>query len=376
VVIDGTIVGTQGATTSYTSAALSRAAHTWKIRAKNSLGVWSSYSTQFSFTISSSATTPEISSINPANNAISVPINTTVSVVFSEAMSKEATQTAFTLKTTTETTAIAGSYSWSTDSKTMTFTPTSSLGYSKVYTVTIETTAVSTAGAAIASVYRSSFTTSTESDSESPVVKIYRVDGDGTATELRNADSITTKPKIRGRITDNTGIDTSTVKVYIDGTEVTGTVTVVSLTTVEVNYEVTTALADGDHKVKIEAKDTIGNIGTKEVTGLKVASGSVTITTPVAYPMTFAPARGDTVRIGYNMTGDADIDLYIFNLGGNLVYHQRYASGTNGGRAGYNEVTFDGRSALTLAPLSMGIYTYRITCGTRLIGTGRFVASE
>src|SRR3989339_50790 len=58
--VDGTVVATQGATTSYTSAALSEDSHTWEVRAKNNLDVWGSFSTTQTFTVDASAPTAPV----------------------------------------------------------------------------------------------------------------------------------------------------------------------------------------------------------------------------------------------------------------------------------------------------------------------------
>jgi hypothetical protein len=89
--------------------------------------------------------------------------------------------------------------------------------------------------------------------------------------------------------------------------------------------------------------------------------------------MTISPAAGQGTTIAYNLTEDADINIYIFNIGGSLVYHQVYPAGTSGGHSGYNAVFYDGKVQLTKEPLALGIYTYKITAGIKMLAQGRVV---
>jgi hypothetical protein len=84
------------------------------------------------------------------------PGGSTVAVAFSEAMEQTSTQGAFSLTTNTGS-VVSGSFSWSSDSKTMTFTPSAPLASSTRYTVTITTAARSAAGVRLASRYSLAF---------------------------------------------------------------------------------------------------------------------------------------------------------------------------------------------------------------------------
>jgi parallel beta-helix repeat protein len=100
---------------------------------------------------------PAVVSTTPANNATGVAINTPVTVTFSEAMLPVVTQNAFSLKNGT--TIVAGTFSWGTLRKLMTFTPTAKLLPTTNYTLTITTGAQSAIGAPLAAPYSSQFTT-------------------------------------------------------------------------------------------------------------------------------------------------------------------------------------------------------------------------
>jgi methionine-rich copper-binding protein CopC len=79
-------------------------------------------------------TPPTITSTNPANNVTGVPVSTTVSAVFSEPV--QSGTISFVLKDPGNN-VVAGSTSYNSGTRTVTFTPTSALSGSTVYTATI-----------------------------------------------------------------------------------------------------------------------------------------------------------------------------------------------------------------------------------------------
>ena len=110
-------------------------------------------------------------------------------------------------------------------------------------------------------------------------------------------------------------------------------------------HEVTTPLADGIHGITIEAFDVSGEAVTFEVAPLYVRAAADAIVQgfPLNYPNPFDPGIQST-RIGYILSKPANIKLHIFDLAGNLIAKQSYAADGEGGRAGYNEVSWDGKS--------------------------------
>lgn len=61
------------------------------------------------------------------------------------------------------------------------------------------------------------------------------------------------------------------------------------------------------------------------------------------YPNPFR-AGSDAVRIQYRLPADATTSVKIYTAAGTEVWTQDYAAGTEGGRAGDNEITWDGRN--------------------------------
>ncbi|MBI5699912.1 right-handed parallel beta-helix repeat-containing protein [Candidatus Saganbacteria bacterium] len=317
------------------------------------------------------STTPTVLTVSPTDGATSVSISATVIIVFSKEMSREATQNAFSLSASP---AVSGGFSWSGDGKTLTFTPAAALEYNTLYTVAVAAAATDLAGNHLTA-FSSSFTTAPRGDSEAPHIIIQRVDAQGVANTLKDGDYIPKQPRFKGVITDNLGVSRATIKFYLDDVETAATITEVSVTRYEVAYTVTSNL-EGEtvrtHSVKLVASDTAGNSTTQEITGLKVSYESGKVIGPVlTYPTTYNPLTGQPARLAYNLTADQDVMLYMLDISGQVVWTGKYPSGAEGGKAGYNEILFYGRSEISGTFLGNGIYIYKLVAGNRVIGTGR-----
>ena len=102
---------------------------------------------------------PTVSSTSPANGAIGVAANATISATFSEAMDSS-TITTSTFTVSTGGINISGTVSYDSTTKKATFTPSSNLSFPTTYTATITTGVKDSAGTAMVSNYTWSFTTS------------------------------------------------------------------------------------------------------------------------------------------------------------------------------------------------------------------------
>lgn len=136
-------------------------------------------------------------------------------------------------------------------------------------------------------------------------------------------------------------------------------------------YEVTTPLPDGVHALTIEASDNYNNVTTFEVVPLYVqSSGAVTVQgLPLNFPNPFDPGVEPTF-IGYTLSKPANITISIFDLAGNLVVKKPYNAGSQGGLAGYNEVSWDGRTE-SGGYVGNGIYIYLIIADGAVAQNGK-----
>jgi len=132
-------------------------------------------------------------------------------------------------------------------------------------------------------------------------------------------------------------------------------------------------LADGTHNVKVTAVDSENHISTFEATNLIVQSADeVKIQgVPLNYPNPFNPETG--TNIGYILSKAGNIQITIHDLMGNQIAKLEYSTGQNGGRAGYNEVAWNGKSA-SGALAGNGIYIYLIISDGRVLARGKLAA--
>ncbi len=87
------------------------------------------------------------------------------------------------------------------------------------------------------------------------------------------------------------------------------------------------------------------------------------------YPNPFSISSG--TQIGYELTGDMDIELRIYSLTGYQVFSQLYFSGQEGATGHYNKVSIN-MSTLGRA-LPPGVYIYAIFNKGRLLAKNKMV---
>lgn len=107
--------------------------------------------------VSVDTTAPAVESVAPVDGATGTETGTNIIVTFSERMDQTATEDAFHLRT--DSTEVVGTFSWSSDGKTMTFDPTEDLQEKKTYQISVTTTAEDLAGNNLATAQETSFVT-------------------------------------------------------------------------------------------------------------------------------------------------------------------------------------------------------------------------
>lgn len=139
--------------------------------------------------------------------------------------------------------------------------------------------------------------------------------------------------------------------------------------------EVAAALADGTYALTVEAFDAAGGGATSEVVPLFVQSGQELAVQgkPLNYPNPFDPSpAGAATTISYMLSRASNITLSLHDLRGTLIMKASYSSGSNGGRAGYNAVTWDGRSGAGQVA-GNGIYIYLIIGDGKVLAKGKLM---
>lgn len=149
---DGTATPS-GGSWSYNITGLVQGANVVTVTATDTAG----NSTQVSATINVDTGRPTVTSVSPVNNAITVPLDSTISATFSKPMNPSTVNTNnFTLRDSSGV-PVAGTINYS--GNTFTFTPNSSMVVDTVYTATISTGVQDSVGNGLANAYTWSFRT-------------------------------------------------------------------------------------------------------------------------------------------------------------------------------------------------------------------------
>ena len=207
----------------------------------------------FSFTTGAAIdiTAPTVTLTDPLNNATAVASSKAVGVTFSEAMTASTISTStFTLKQGT--TAVAGTVSY-TGTK-ATFTPSSPLTASAIYTATITTGAKDLIGNALAANYIFNFTTAAPLDITAPTVTLTDPLNNATAVALNKAVTVTFSEAMTA-----SSISTSTFTLKQGTTAVAGTVSYSGTTATFTPSAALTASTVYTATITTGAKDVAGN---------------------------------------------------------------------------------------------------------------------
>jgi len=325
-------------------------------------------------------TAPTVSSTIPANAATGVAINSAVTATFSEAMDPLTLTTTFTLEEQ-GLTPVSGTVTYA--DVTATFTPSSSLAPSTVYTATITTGVKDLAGNALASNYVWSFTTATPTPAQAPVdlgaAANYAVLASSTVTNTGptvvggdlglspgvavTGFAISSNTVVQGitstGLTDGPGIVKGTIHIAdtaIDPVEST-------TSAAQAQLDLTTAYNDAAGRT-VGPVDVAGNLGGqtlypglyKSTSSLEISSGDLTL----------------------DAQGDADA-VFIFQMGSTLTTTTgREVILTNGAKA--SNIFWQVGSSATLGTYSVfkgNILAYTsITIATGATLNGRALASN
>lgn len=190
----------------------------------------------------------------------------------------------------------------------------------------------------------------------------------------QNNDTISATPSIEVNIIGGAALDTDSIKMWIDTDEITSfTKTTVSSTECTISYRVLSSLTSGTHSISMIVTDINGLVGTLDATGLQVrTSDTVSLQgNPLNYPNPFDPATGTS--ISYYLTRDANVNINIYDISGNLIGKKTCVIGGNGGSAGYNEVFWDGKTNGG-GSVGNGMYIYLVIADGSMVGKGKMTA--
>jgi hypothetical protein len=133
------------------------------------------------------------------------------------------------------------------------------------------------------------------------------------------------------------------------------------------------------HKVRITIASNTGGVALWEGS-VSVMSGKVQVVGQVFnYPNPFRPMSSDPnlnkTTIAYNLNVDSNVTFIIYDITGREMYRRTFGSGSEGGRAGINQVVWNGRSIFNEVA-GNGMYIYKIVSGSKVIGGGKLVVFD
>lgn len=196
-----------------------------------------------------------------------------------------------------------------------------------------------------------------EVDLGPPTVKSITVDG----KEPKDDMIMGSKPRFEITLSDGNGIDTATIKILLDDSNdlsFSSQVTVQHADATAVSYSLTLEeeIPAGIHTLTIEFEDGVEHKGSVKYDGIKVYNALSIVGITRNYPNPFKPSVGTTLL--YELTQDASVKIYIYDLAGRLVYSTLYEKGTLvGGSAGENPVPWDGKNTYG-EYVANGVYVY------------------
>ncbi|MFA5104312.1 MAG: putative Ig domain-containing protein, partial [Candidatus Margulisiibacteriota bacterium] len=176
--------------------------------------------------------------------------------------------------------------------------------------------------------------------------------------DLLTGDIVSSKLKVSVEIEGAGSLEV--LDVYVDGVKMTSAGTKGDGKIKGLEYTAEEAIPAGEHSIRIEAMDAEGNVYERQITGITVTAAGVQqiVGNVLGYPNPYDSNAGN-LRISYTLTNDMDVMVYIFNVVGKVVSKGQYMSGTMGGLAGYNEVTWDGKDMFG-AKVENGAYLIRV----------------
>jgi len=135
----------------------------------------------------------------------------------------------------------------------------------------------------------------------------------------------------------------------------------------------------GDYTLRLTVYDLAGT------TSVRTIQVSISSTSPTreaepqaglpltfSLPNPFSRSATSEVTFNYTLSGNFAARIFIFNLAGNLIWQNSYSAGTNGGKSGANNPTWNGQDLLGVA-VPNGIYLYQVITEQKVLARGKII---
>lgn len=95
---------------------------------------------------------------------------------------------------------------------------------------------------------------------------------------------------------------------------------------------------------------------------------------PLVYtlPNPFSRTTDTSLTFNYDLAGNFESRIYLFDLSGNLIWQRRYAAGENGGKSGPNNPAWDAADNFGAA-VPNGLYLYQLISDGKVLARGKLI---
>lgn len=190
---------------------------------------------------------------------------------------------------------------------------------------------------------RKKITLVAKSDMTNPEISYIKVDG----KELIDGDYVQRLPVITAGLSDSgvqdSGVATWQIKIIEDESMIIQSHSGnggLATNSIEASFTLTQPLTEGRYAVTVKVYDGAGGFAESQSPTFQV-SESFKIREALNAPNPFNPHNQSTY-IQYQLTSSAVVDLYIYTISGERIWYRRCESETEGGRAGFNSVEWNG----------------------------------
>ncbi|MDI6731164.1 MAG: S8 family serine peptidase [Candidatus Margulisbacteria bacterium] len=136
----------------------------------------------------------------------------------------------------------------------------------------------------------------------------------------------------------------------------------------------------GGYSLRLTVYDRAGAVSSESIS--ITVQGSIAPTKEAlpqpGYPLTYSAPnpfnRSATTETTFNYTlaGNFDTRIYLFDITGTLIWQGQYSAGENGGKAGVNNPSWNGRS-LFGSSAAGGVYIYQVVADGRALARGKVI---
>lgn len=141
-----------------------------------------------------------------------------------------------------------------------------------------------------------------------------------------------------------------------------------------------TAGLNGIYTLRLTAYDKAGTSSTASISlniynalpPTKEVEAQTGMVQTYALPNPFNRASDSGATFNYNLTGNFNTKIYLFDITGNLIWQKSYQAGENGGKSGVNNPSWTGAN-LFGERVPNGVYIYQVVADQKVLARGKII---